>query len=275
MTGQITRETNGRRGAEAPQAEPRMGATKVEREQGFFNKVYTESTRGRAWGFYDTTSASHEHFKKLVRGAHGLEGVRVLEIGMGLTCQAYWMAEEGAQVTGIDIADVAIDKGKQRAAELGVQDRCDFRVMDIENMTFGPSSFDLVCGNGAIHHVDVARGYENTARVLKAHGRAVWREPLGHNPLLNAFRRLTPRMRTEDEHPLVMDDLVLAKRWFDSVEARFFHLTTPAAIVFRNSRRFPAVLRTLERLDARLMPEHGRGVHRYAWFVVAQMVKGA
>ena len=166
------------------------------------------------------------------------------------------MVEEGAHVTGIDISDVVVEKIRVRARELGVQDSCDFQVMDAENLSFAPDSFDVVCGNSVIHHIDLELAYANAAKVLKPQGRAVWREPLGHNPLLNAFRRLTPQMRTDDEHPLVMDDLKLAERWFSSIDARFFHLTTPAAIAFRNSSRFPQVLRRLERIDARLMPAH-------------------
>lgn len=253
--------------------ESQPATTKVERERDFHNKSYTESTRRRIWGFYDTNHASHDHFQKLVRGSNGLRGARVLEIGAGLTTQAFWMVKEGAHVTGIDVSDVVVEKVRVRAREQGLQDSCDFQVMDAENLSFDPESFDVVCGNSVIHHIDLELAYANAAKVLKPQGRAVWREPLGHNPLLNAFRRLTPRMRTEDEHPLVMDDLKLAERWFTSIDARFFHLTTPAAVAFRNSSRFPQVLRRLERIDARLMPAGGRGLSRYAWFVVVEMVK--
>lgn len=275
MAGRFTRTAGTDSNIRVLERQDDLAPTKVERERDFHNKVYTESTRRRIWGFYDTNSASAEHFKTLVRGSSGLQGARVLELGAGLASQAFWMAEEGARVTGIDISDVVVDKVRARARELGLEDRCDFQVMDGEHLTFDPQSFDVVCGNSVIHHIDLEKAYANTAEVLKPGGRAVWREPLGHNPLLNAFRRLTPRMRTADEHPLVMDDLKLAERWFDSIEPRFFHLTTPAALAFRNSPRFRSVLRRLERLDARLMPAHGRGLQRYAWFVVVQMVKPA
>jgi SAM-dependent methyltransferase len=276
MAGRFTRTDNDPgSNVRVLERESQAAATKVERERDFHNKVYTESTRRRIWGFYDTNSASHDYFQKLVRGSSGLQGARVLEIGAGLTTQAWWMVDEGAHVTGIDISDVVVEKVRARARELGVQDRCDFQVMDAENLSFAPDSFDVVCGNSVIHHIDLELAYANAAKVLKPQGRAVWREPLGHNPLLNAFRRLTPRMRTEDEHPLVMDDLKLAERWFNSIDARFFHLTTPAALAFRNSSRFPDVLRRLERVDAWLMPAGRRGLHRFAWFVVAQMVKPA
>ena len=276
MAGRFTRTDNDS-GSDVRvlERESQPAATKVERERDFHNKVYTESTRRRIWGFYDTNSASSDHFKKLIRGPGGLQGARVLEVGAGLTTQAFWMVDEGAHVTGIDISDVVVEKVRARAREMGVQDSCDFQVMDAENLSFPPDSFDVVCGNSVIHHIDLELAYANAAKVLKPQGRAVWREPLGHNPLLNAFRRLTPRMRTADEHPLVMDDLKLAERWFNSIDARFFHITTPAALAFRRSARFRGVLRRLERIDAWLMPPGRRGLHRFAWFVVVQMVKPA
>jgi SAM-dependent methyltransferase len=210
-----------------------------------------------------------------MRGSSGLQGARVLEIGAGLSTQAFWMVEEGAHVTGIDISDVVVEKVRARARELGLHDRCDFQVMDAEDLTFEPGSFDVVCGNSVIHHLDLAKVYAGAVAALAPGGRAVWREPLGHNPFLNAFRRLTPRMRTADEHPLMMADLELAERWFDPIDVRFFHLTTPAAVVFRTSPRFQSVLRRLERVDAWLMPAERRGLHRFAWFVVARMDKPA
>lgn len=276
MAGRFTRTDNDSgSNVRVVERESQPAATKVERERDFHNKAYTESTRRRIWGFYDTNSASSDHFKKLIRGPGGLQGARVLEVGAGLTTQAFWMADEGAHVTGIDVSDVVVEKVRARARELGAQDRCDFQVMDAEDLSFPPDSFDVVCGNSVIHHIDLELAYANAAKVLKPQGRAVWREPLGHNPLLNAFRRLTPRMRTADEHPLVMDDLKLAERWFNPIDARFFHITTPAALAFRRSARFRGVLRRLERIDAWLMPPGRRGLHRFAWFVVVQMVKPA
>jgi 2-polyprenyl-3-methyl-5-hydroxy-6-metoxy-1,4-benzoquinol methylase len=276
MAGRFTRtDTESGSNVRVLERDIERAQTKVERERDFHNKVYTESTRRRIWGFYDTNRASLEHFQLLVRGPSGLQGARVLEIGAGLSTQAFWMVEEGAHVTGIDVSDVVVGKVRDRARELGLEDRCDFQVMDAEDLAFEPGSFDVVCGNSVIHHLDLEKVYAGAAEVLKPGGRAVWREPLGHNPLLNAFRRLTPRMRTADEHPLVMDDLELAARWFSPIDGRFFHLTTPAAVVFRNSPRFRNVLRRLERVDAWLMPAGRRGLHRFAWFVVVRMVKPA
>ena len=69
-------------------------------------------------------------------------------------------------------------------------------------------------------------GFRELARVLRPDGAAIFLEPLGHNPFLNLYRRLTSRLRTEDEHPLRWVDLRRAEAWFGAVELRFFNLTT-------------------------------------------------
>ena len=43
---------------------------------------------------------------------------------------------------------------------------------------------------------------------------AVFYEPLGTNPMIRLYRRLTPRLRSADEHPLVDADVALARRSF-------------------------------------------------------------
>ena len=116
MAGRFTRTADTGSNVRVLEGESQLAPTKVERERDFHNKVYTESTRRRIWGFYDTNSASSDHFKELVRGSGGLQGARVLEIGAGLTTQAFWMVEEGAHVTGIDISDVVVEKVRRARA---------------------------------------------------------------------------------------------------------------------------------------------------------------
>ena len=54
----------------------------------------------------------------LVDEASGLEPGRVLDVGSGEGGDAIWLAGRGWQVTGIDIAQAALDKAAARAAEV-------------------------------------------------------------------------------------------------------------------------------------------------------------
>ena len=63
------------------------------------------------------------------------------------------------------------------------------------------------------------RGAREIARTLKPGGTALFIEPLGHNPAHQLYRRMTPSMRTADEHPLLQSDLASARRHFGEVRA--------------------------------------------------------
>ncbi|WEX07709.1 class I SAM-dependent methyltransferase [Chelativorans sp. AA-79] len=126
-------------------------------------------------------------------------------------------------LTGIDISDVAVAKANERARELGNANAA-FFAMNAEDMSFEDNRFDLVYGRGIIHHLDLDRCFSDVARVLKPNGVASFYEPMGHNPLLNAYRRRTPDIRTVDEHPLLVSDFALARRYFSGVRVDYFGL---------------------------------------------------
>ena len=135
---------------------------------------------------------------------------------------------------GIDISDQAIEKARARAAERGLGN-CHFEVMNAEAMTLADDSFDLVFGRGIIHHLDLQRAFPEIARILRPGGRALFFEPMGHNPLINRFRDRTPDLRTPDEHPLLNADFVLARRYFRTVEHRPYGLLTLGAVPFHRT----------------------------------------
>ena len=243
--------------------------TKQDREQAFHDVAFAESTRAGVWGFYKITGASRRAFRDRLL-AEGLQGRRVLEFGSGASAQAFFAAAHGAHVTGIDISPVAVEQGRRRAAEEQLEDRVEFLVMDAESLDFPDGGFDLVCGSAVIHHLDLSRAYGEIARVLQPSGSAIFVEPLGHNPVINAYRRRTPTLRTVDEHPLLMSDLAHAERYFDEVDLQFFHLASLAAIPLRDRAGFSRLLAALERLDRRLLST-GPVIQKHAWMVVMRL----
>jgi SAM-dependent methyltransferase len=138
--------------------------------------------------------------------------------------------------------------------------------MDAEYLDLGDCSFDRIIGSGILHHLDLRRGYAEVARVLRPHGQAIFAEPLGHNPLINLYRKHTPQYRTVDEHPLRHRDLELAERFFGHVESRFYHLATLAAIPFRRRSFFRPLVGTLDAVDTGLfrLPK----VRYLAWYTI-------
>lgn len=234
-------------------------------EKAFFDQEYSDDTQriqsiGR---YYAITKSSATHYRDLL--LQGCEGLRVLEYGCGDGSFAFDLAQRGADVVGIDISSVAIENAAARAAKLNL--RIEFREMDAEALQFPADDFDLVCGSAIIHHLDIGKSMSEVARVLRPRGRAIFSEPLGHNPALWAFRRLTPHLHTPDEHPLVKKDLDLMRRTFRRADIRYFHLASFFAIPFLPTRIFWPVLKAMDGLDAaafRVVPPLGL----LAWYCV-------
>jgi hypothetical protein len=61
---------------------------------------------------------------------------------------------------------------------------------------------------------------------LKPGGKLATWDPLCHNPVINVYRRLATKVRTEDEHPLSVGDLAVFRRYFAEVKAGYFWLAT-------------------------------------------------
>jgi SAM-dependent methyltransferase len=195
-------------------------------------------------------------------------GGSVLDYGCGEGAYgALHLAEHGKQVTAIDLSPVAIEHARDTARAKGVDELIDFRVMNAEQLDFPDASFDVVAGNGVIHHLDLDRSLAEVARVLKPGGSAIFLEPMGHNPLINLYRRRTPEQRTEDEHPLKTKDFDVLKRHFDAVDARYFHLLSLAALPFVARRGLVKRLDSVDRKLFQVVP----ATQRLAWIVVVRL----
>jgi SAM-dependent methyltransferase len=165
----------------------------------------------------------------------------------------------------MDISPVAVEHARARAAGEGLE-RFEFAAMDAEALDFADNSFDLVYGSAIVHHLDLRRALPEVARVLRPEGRAIFIEPLGHNPLINLYRRRTPELRTPDEHPLRLDDLELISSFFEASEYRLFHFLALGAVPFRSTRAFAPLLTILDAGDRALF--RLRALRRLAWYVV-------
>jgi SAM-dependent methyltransferase len=235
---------------------------RLRREAEFHDKAFGEGTRSSVSKFYEVTRTSRALYERLI--GERAAGARVLEYGCGPGSYANYLAQRGAHVTGIDISPVAIEQAQEAARRAGVAERTEFRVMNAEALQAADATFDLVCGTAILHHLDLPRAYAEVARTLKPNGSAVFEEPLGHNPLINLFRRRTPHLRTPDEHPLLVSDLELAGKFFADVDVRYFHLLSLGAVPFRRTPLFAPVLRTLDALD-RLLFAVLPPVRKHAW----------
>ena len=245
-------------------------AERISREREFHNRVFADHSRKDVSKYYSVMRGSRRCYESVLN-RYG-PGSSVLEFGCGPGFFAPYLAGRGASVTGIDISETAIEQAKQRAIEQGVSGNLTLKVMNAEALDFPAQSFDLICGVAILHHLDLDRAYAEIARTLKPGGRAVFLEPLGHNPVINLYRRLTPDLRTEDEHPLLIRDLTLADRYFDERLNHYFTLHSLLAVPFRNTSIFHGLLDACETVDRavfRAFPP----ARRLAWQVVIEMAR--
>jgi ubiquinone/menaquinone biosynthesis C-methylase UbiE len=241
---------------------------RLKREAEFHDHRYADDTSASRDPFYEVARRAFDRYKEQVLEAPS--GLRVLEYGCGPGSQAYDLARAGAQVDGIDISPVAIGMARRAAAARGLADRCTFNVMNAEAMTFPDATFDRIVGSGILHHLDLDKSFREIRRTLKPGGRAIFLEPLGHNPAINWYRRRTPGMRTPDEHPLVQKDLEAAARQFSLVSPEFFHLLVLVLVPLRRSSFFQVAHRLLGMVDDVLLSP--RSPLRWtAWIVVLTM----
>jgi SAM-dependent methyltransferase len=99
-------------------------------------------------------------------------GLRVLEIGCGIGTDAAQFAKAGADYTGVDLTDAAIELARKRFELFELSGK--FQIADAENLGFPDASFDVVYSHGVLHHTpDIGAAVQEIHRVLKPGGRAI------------------------------------------------------------------------------------------------------
>jgi ubiquinone/menaquinone biosynthesis C-methylase UbiE len=165
----------------------------------------------------------YDDIDKIMSILGNVKGKRICEIGCGEGGLANRMLQGGAYLSAIDIAEDVI-KVAQKRNQTYTPSRAMFSMMDACNLSFKDKSFDIVVGRAVLHHIDVIQAAKEASRVLKKGGRAIFVEPLAHNPIANLWRMLTPTERTKNEYPLSYQDIKNMSRYFKSVKYEEFNL---------------------------------------------------
>jgi SAM-dependent methyltransferase len=161
---------------------------------------------------WDTGVPSSE--LQLALSRHNIPPCRAIEIGCGTGTNCVWLAQQGFEVTGIDLAPLAVEQAQERARGAGV--KAHFAVADVLQLPDLAGPFAFFFDRGCYHAVRltapqqyapaVARQLASGARGLILAGNA--REP--HDP--------GPPVVTEEQ---MRDELGLAFRILDLHECRF------------------------------------------------------
>ncbi len=174
--------------------------------------------------FESKTAVENQHILSMLGS---LKNKKILDLGCGMGDAALYFAAKGAQVHAADISPGMIDLVGRLSKKHGIESKITARVENAEKLSFGNDFFDIVYGNGLLHHVDPIRTFKEVRRVLKPKGKAAFIEPLAHNPIINIYRKVAREVRTETEKPLDFSILKdLSKCGFSQFHHQEFHLTT-------------------------------------------------
>jgi ubiquinone/menaquinone biosynthesis C-methylase UbiE len=155
-------------------------------------------------------------------------GQRLLEVGCGIGTDLVRFAKGGARVTGVDLAQTAIDLARKNFELNGVT-ADELRVANGEALPYADASFDVVYGHGVIQYTaNAPQLIREMHRVLKPSGTGIF---MVYNRVswLNAMSKL---MKVALEH----EDAPVLKKY--SI-GEFKALLTPFAETRIVPERFP------------------------------------
>ena len=149
-----------------------------------------------------------------VLGRTPIQPCRALELGCGTGTNSVWMAQQGFEVTGVDVAPLAVERAEKLAHAAGVTAR--FVVGDVLHLPELDGTFGFFFDRGCYHAIrrDAPNEYASSiARQLTSGGRGLIlagnaREP--HDP--------GPPVVTEEQ---IRDELGVAFEILDLHEFRF------------------------------------------------------
>jgi len=158
----------------------------------------------------------------------GFKGQRLLEVGCGIGTDLVRFAKGGARVTGVDLAQTAIDLARKNFDLHGVAAE-ELRVANGEALPYADASFDVVYGHGVIQYTSNApQLIREMHRVLKPGGTGIF---MVYNRVswLNAMSKV---MKVALEH----EDAPVLKKYSIS---EFRTLLKPFAETRIEPERFP------------------------------------
>ncbi len=156
-----------------------------------------------------------------------LKGKKLLDIGAGLGESSVYFALQGARVTAVDVSPRMVEKAIALGKKYGVE--LEGVVSGAEDLNVSEGEYDVIYIANTIHHVhDRARLFEQMSRALKPGGMFFSYDPLAYNPVINVYRKMATQVRTEDEAPLTIADIRMAKKYFRGVGHREFWISTLA-----------------------------------------------
>jgi len=147
------------------------------------------------------------HFEKLhhllrLVDFDGYRGRSVLDVGCGAGVDLARFARGGADVTGVDVAQSAVELARTNFEQQGLRGR--FEVANGEALPFADGTFDLVFAHGVVQYTaNPQRLVDECRRVLKPGGKAVF-QVYNRVSWLNALSKLMKVGLEHEDAPVLL-----------------------------------------------------------------------
>jgi SAM-dependent methyltransferase len=96
-----------------------------------------------------------------------VEPCTVLEAGCGTGTDSIWLAQQGFEVTGVDVSGIAVEKAAEKAEQAGVQ--CTFLELDFLAQIVPGAPFAFFYDRGCFHSFDKNKQRRRFAGKVAAH----------------------------------------------------------------------------------------------------------
>ncbi len=173
--------------------------------------------------YFEACTAPENRF--ILEQMGDVRGKRLLDLGCGAGENSVYFAKKGARCVAADYSPGMVKVALQLAAANGVEFvGCTANAMALD---FPDNTFDFVYASNLLHHLpDASAAILEMHRVLKPGGKACFWDPLKHNPIINVYRRMATKVRTEDEAPLDINIVNFVKSHFSRTTYDTFWLAT-------------------------------------------------
>lgn len=177
----------------------------------------------RVVDYFESCTAPENRF--ILKQMGDLTDKYLLDLGCGAGENSVYFAKKGARCVATDYAPGMVEVAVKLAEKNGVQ--IEGKVMDAMALEFPDNTFDFVYASNLLHHLPNPKlAIREMHRVLKPGGKACFWEPLKHNPVINVYRRIATKVRTEDETPLDINIVNFVKSLYSETAYDTFWLAS-------------------------------------------------
>ena len=172
--------------------------------------------------FFESSTCPENRY--LMTGMDKIKDSLILDLGCGAGENSVYFTLKGANCIATDYSDGMLHVVDELAARYNVKVKT--QVVDAMNIPYPDNTFDYVYIANTLHHVDFDKCTNEIYRVLKPGGKMLSWNPSKHNPIINIYRRMATKVRTEDESPLNINVVDKLKKNFSSVQYDTFWFAT-------------------------------------------------